>query len=430
MLSAFPRLWGQEATQVIHLSLKQALERGPKANFEILLGREQLIETEQSQRRSRAELLPQVSLELDQSRSQTQYGSVDTTGNFGYHPVRYDNFNALLSASMSLFDVNNIATYRSAKINTEVARLDLNSTVQDILAEIAERYFTHQRNERAVETIDADIEADRVLLELAKNRLEAGAATEIDVTRAEVRLAANELRLAQQESALEESGLSIKRALNLDLGATLELDPVEVTRTTPAIYSPEDLQAAIDRSPEVAREARLLARRKLGQFAAKWERLPSVDLTGYWGYNGERFDQDLENIWSVELGISVPIFEGFRIDANRLEATSLVRSQETKLKQAEQKIESDMRLAMAQVRSRHREVEIARRQVELAEKELELSRVRFESGATDNTEVVQAQAGLVAARDGLIEAELGYNIAKLDLARAQGNVWTILDSSN
>ncbi len=185
--------WGQNT---LHLSLREALDRAPAANFEILIGEEALIAQEQAQRRARAGLLPQISGEASQQRSQS-YFNLDENLRGTSVTNRFD---ALVRASIPVFDVSNIADYRLAKFNTDIAALNLRATVQDILAAIAESYFTHQRNLRREAAIHADIERDRALLELARNRVDAGAATEIDATRAEVALATNRLRLAQQET--------------------------------------------------------------------------------------------------------------------------------------------------------------------------------------------------------------------------------------
>lgn len=415
--------WGQGT---LNLTLEEALDRAPEANFEILIGEEALIRQQQAQRRARAELLPQISGEVSQQRSQS-YFNLDEQLRGTSITNRFD---ALLRASFTIFDASTIADYRLERINTEIARLSLRSTVQDILQAIAETYFTHLRNVRREETIQADIERDQALLELARNRFNAGAATEIDVTRGEVALASNRLRLAQQETLVEQSALELKRSLNFDLGRELELHRTELQELGEVVYKPGELQAILDQRPEVVREVRTLERNKLARRAATLERLPSLDLTGTYGYAAETYEDDMEEVWSVGIGLNVPIFEGFRINANRREAASAVRQQETVVRQVETQVEANYRLVLSQLRSTRQQVEIARQQVSLAERELELARVRFEEGVADNSEVVEAQASVAQAADGLVEAEYQLHLARLALARVRGDVRSILSSTN
>lgn len=411
--------YGQES---LNLSLGDALDRAPAANFDILIGEEALRRQEQAQRRARADLLPQVSGEVSQQRSQS-YFNLDEQLRGTSITNRFD---ALLRASFRIFDVGTIADYRVERVNTEIAQLTLRTTVQDILQAIARTYFTHLRNLRREETIRADIERDQALLDLARNRLDAGAATEIDVTRAEVALASNRLRLAQQETLVEESALELKRALNFRLDRPLELQGTELPDFEEVTYSPAELSGILAQRPDVVAETRALERNQLARRAATLERLPSLDLTGTYGYASETYEDDMEEVWSVGIGLNVPIFEGFRIDANRREADSAVRQQEIAVRQVETQVEADYRLVLSQLRSTLQQVEIAGQQVTLAERELALARVRFEEGVADNTEVVEAQASLAEANDGLVEAEYQLHLARLSLARVRGDVRSLL----
>jgi len=274
-------------------------------------------------------------------------------------------------------------------------------------------------------TVNAQIERDRVLFDLATKRAEAGTATALDVTRAEVRLASSELRLAQLENTIFETAVQFKQALNLPYEGTLKLAPVEIEPDAEYRFSAAELEDALARRPEVVAERRTLSRNQLAKRAADYEWLPSVALSGNYGWEGNNLGDDLDNVWGVQLGVSVPIFEGFRIDANQAEAASAVRAQQVALLQTERKVEADLRLAVSQVHTTARSVEIAQKQVTLARRELDLAQRRFSEGVADNSEVVDAQASLAEAEDGHVAAEYQYHLARLALARAQGDVLSL-----
>lgn len=421
--------------QAYHFTLESALESARDANLDILLGQEQVEQAIQNQRRARGALLPQISGEAAQSRSQ---GFVDlgSLGLGGGDDVGDDlpsqgtttsnRFQALLRARLSIFDVSDHANYRVSRFNTEIARLELDSVVQDVFAGIAQAYLDHARDLRQEDAIRAQIERDQVLLDLATRRAEAGTATSLDVTRAEVRLSANQFRLAQQETAIYESELRFKRILNIDLGSSVTLEPLPFDLKTIYRFSRTDLEDIFARRPEVVQQRRALARNELARRAARFERLPSVELGGTYGLEGREYDADLEEVWSVQLGVNVPIFDGLRIEANRAEAASAVRAQEVVLEQVEQLVETDYRLALTRVDTAARSVEIARKQVELANRELDLAQRRFEEGVANNSEVVDAQASLAEAEDGLVLAEYQYHSARLQLARSRGDVLSLV----
>jgi outer membrane protein TolC len=411
------------AQETISLSLSEAFRRAPEANFDILIGTERLEAQRQQQRRAFGGLLPSVSAEAGQSRSQAFFNN-----QVGTATIITNRFDALLRARFSVFDVETHASYRVAKFNTEIAELTLEATVQDILLAIGQAYFGHLRNLRAKEVIEANIRRDETFLTLAKNRFEAGAATEIDVTRAQVSLSTNRLRLLEQETQIDESALALKQALNLAMGANLIVDPVDLPEIEPIAFTYPDLDLILERRPEVVSARRTLERNEVAKKAADWQRLPSIDLTGSYGRAGTTYENATEEAWSIGVGVSVPIFEGFRIDADQMEAASAVREQQTRVRQIETEVEGNYRLQLSRLATRVQQVEIAREQVALAERELELARVRFEEGVTDNSEVVDAQARLASANDGLVEAEYLFYLARLELARIRGDVRGVLTS--
>jgi outer membrane protein TolC len=124
--------------------------------------------------------------------------------------------------------------------------------------------------------------------------------------------------------------------------------------------------------------------------------------------------------------LNFPVFDGLRINADKRAALSQVRSQEYRLHSTELLISSELRLAAQDARSRFAQVEVAERSLRLSQDELRLARQRYEQGVADNREVVEAQNSLAQASDNLVEADYQYNLSRLELARAKGEVRAIL----
>ena len=92
----------------------------------------------------------------------------------------------------------------------------------------------------------------------------------------------------------------------------------------------------------------------------------------------------------------------------------------------EQQISAEVRLAVQDARSRLAQIAVAEKSRTLADDELRLARLRFGQGVADNREVVEAQDRLAVADDNLVEAVYQYNLSRLELARAGGDVRRIL----
>lgn len=414
------------ARQTIELDLAAALERARDANFTILIQREDVESFRQSARRTRAELLPRVSASASQSRAmQPNVGGF--TENIPGVPERNftNRFDALLRARLSTLDATRVAEYRVARFDVELSTFDLETTVQDILETIADAFFSHVRNQARLDAIAANIERDRALLELAENQFEAGVATPIDVTRAEVQLAQNELALLQQETVVFESDLRIKRILNIDLAADLRMVPPPLNEEALGNSRTLGLEAVLRENSAFRRATRALERNEYARRATSWERLPSLELSGEWGYASRSLSGDMREQWRIQAGLSIPIFEGFRIQANQLQADAAIRRQEHVVASLEKELDADLRLARQNIRSRFSQITIARKQLELSQRELELARTRFEEGVADNRDVVGAQANVAAAEDSVVEAEYFYNRARLRFARLSGDVFRL-----
>ncbi len=84
-------------------------------------------------------------------------------------------------------------------------------------------------------------------------------------------------------------------------------------------------------------------------------------------------------------------------------------------------IERDVRVSLANLKTRENQVAAARQTVALAERELELSQDRFLNGVADNIEVVNAQTALENARQSLVSSTAHFNVARLNLAVALGH---------
>jgi outer membrane protein len=412
----------------VELDLAGALARAPEANYQILLSREALASQQQASRLTRSGLLPQVRLEASQTRAMSPNVGAFSDA-FPQIPKRFynDRFDAVLRARLALYDSRRLDDWRISRLSLEATRLEVENIAQEILQQIAVTYFSHWRNQRRIDVIDANLERDRMLLRIATDQQEAGVATALDVTRAEVRLATNELARLQQETLLLSSALQLKRVLNIGLGDEIIIrdEPLglEVVRIE---FSPARFAGILNQRADYRQAAAEVEREDLALRASRRERLPSLNLSGEWGYASESWTDDMKEQWAVSLGLSMPVFEGFRIDSQTRIAASALRQRELELKDLAGQIEADYRLALQSLQSGARQVEVARRAVSLNEREFELARIRFEEGVADNSDVVTAQAALAGAEDALVEAEFQYLQARISLARIEGDVRTIL----
>ena len=307
-----------------------------------------------------------------------------------------------------------------------MAEANYSVLVQTVLADVADKYFAHLRNLRRLDVLDANITRAQALLDLARNQLTAGVATQIDVTRAEAQLAQAQQARLQQVTTLIQGELLLKRLLDLDPGRPLQLENFEVRRVEPTLYTFSEEKTAFEKRAEYLAAQKAVEQAKLGVRTATYARLPTLALTGNYGYAATQFDDEKQEQWGLGIGVSVPIFDGLKSSADRRVALSRQRSQEVRLHHLELQISSELRLAVQDAGSRNVQVTVAETSLRLAQEELRLAQQRYQQGVADNREVVEAQNRLAGASDNLVEAVYQYNLSRVELARAKGDVRAVL----
>jgi outer membrane protein len=410
----------QEPAKELELDLPAIFKMIEEENFTVLINREAIEAAFQRSVGSEAFLYPNITGNVSQSRQK----NVNMTNSSGGRNISQNNrFDAKLVADYPILNANLLAEYRLAQVGHRIAQLSYETILRNIQTQAAQYYFLHLRNLKRLDVIHANIERDRALLDLARNQLEVGVATQIDVTRAESRLANDQIELLRQTQAIRESELNLKRMLNLDPDTKLKLvlwkDPEGGKSHHVESYP---LGVILENRYDYKVEQEELEQARLTRKAATWQNFPSLGFYGDYGYvTGYAFDDREETAWSVGVRMSVPIFDGFRIRADRLQADSLLRSREYMLLDKESQIRTEYRLAISEIQTRFDQIALARKQQELGEQELQLARNRFEQGVADNREVVDAQAVLASANDQLVEAIYLYNLSRLNYAAIRGN---------
>ena len=410
----------------LHLPLDAALERVREANPRALLERESVRRALERSYQRRAELLPQLTLRAEQRR--TQLASGFSGGGVDAPP--FNRFVSRVEGTLTIVDSQLYADYKIARLEHKIAKTDYRVALQDIMEEAVSLYFTQLRDQRQVAIIRGNIERERSLLELAREQFEAGTAIRIDVTRAEVRLATQKRALMEARTAVEDSMLQLKALLDIDMDREVTLDRsviegINPPRSLEKHGSPESLS---ELRPELESREREVEQARLARKAAGWQRLPTVELFGDWGYDSnEAFDGNEGEAWMVGIRASVPIFEGFRIAAEKREADAAVRQSRYSLRDLRNRVEREFRFARIEMESRYEQIGIARDEVRLGKAEVRQARERYREGLADNRELIDAQQRLADAEDSQLRAIYLYGLSRLAFARAIGSVGRVLD---
>jgi outer membrane protein len=412
--------------QPAELSFEQAIQLAIENNLGTLLARERRNEARGVKQQSRAALLPNV------SGVTYQASLTENLAALGFRPGLipgfnstfvgpFRNFDARVQLAQTIFDLSAIRNYQAGRAGERVAELQEGLAREEVASGTGLIYLEALRADASVVAAQANVDLAQSLLKIAQDQRNAGVATGVDVTRAETRLAEQQVGLAQAQTASEQARLNLQRVVGLPLGSSLTLtEQLRFTEEPLPAVEKAVAQASHDRREvQVAEEQNRVTR--LERQAVRAEYLPSVEFVGNYGVSGVTpANSDLPTR-SVAVQVNVPIFNGGLTRGRMTAATSRQRQTELELANIRGQVEEDVRLALMTLRTAAVQVRAADESVMLAQRELGMARDRFKAGVGDNLEVVTAQASLANARGAQVTALAQHNAARLNLAAALGH---------
>jgi outer membrane protein len=281
---------------------------------------------------------------------------------------------------------------------------------------------------------DADLHARQAdtllatdLLGIAQAQLQAGTGVGLDVTRARAQLAATRASLIASRNGRDHAHLDLLRALSLPVETKIVLSDslsLVAAATEPIPDEATLIAQALRSRPDILAEQARVRAAQMGLSAIKAERLPTLGLVaddGVIGKNGAK----LLPTYTWGLQVTIPMFDGFKREARVQEQRSVIKEAELRQRDVEQQAASDVRGAVLDLAAAREQLDAATERLRLAEQELAQARDRFNAGVAGNADVVNASLALTASRTLVNDAETGYQLARVSLARSVGSVTTL-----
>ncbi len=413
----------------LKLTLKRAVEIAltPEGSPRVALAMESVKQAQEQAREAKSAFLPTIDGTVQE---QNETVNLRTFGiNFPSVPGftiptfvgPFSVFDARASAQQSVFSFSDIRKYKAAKMAATASNADLNTTRDQVSDQVARAYLASLRADAALESARADVDLSTALLKLAQQQKDAGTGTGIEVTRAQVQLANDQQKLLVADNDRRRAVLQLLRAMGLNLDAGVELsDKLSYAEVNVATLE-ESLREARNQRAELKAQQQHEEAARLNYGAVSAERLPSAVAFGNYGAIGLAPDT-ARATRDVGIELKVPVFNGFRREAQTAESLSQYRQEKTRTRDLEQQIELDVRLALDSFRSAKAQVQTAEDGLTLAQNEVAQAERRYQAGVTNSIEVTDAQTRLDRARDNRIAALYNYNLARIDLATATGTI--------
>ncbi len=334
-------------------------------------------------------------------------------------PDPVNNLRLGVTVDQAVFDPATRAGVRAATIGREVATTAREVVAQDLAVAVTGSYGAVLAAEAAGRAAGAAVETAMADGELARNRRDAGVATEADVLTIEVFLArARELQIRSAADAV------VARArLNQLLGAPL--DSAFTLDESPAPEALADTGLPALEATAIAERADLKLSGLQEQLAgaavdaARAAFLPRVYAQGGWEANGGAWGSRASS-WMAGAVARVNLFRGFADHARLAEARHAESLRAIERDKAETAARLDVRVAVARLEASRAAEAVGRASITQARESHRIVRDRYEGGLTDVVALLGAAEAVQQAEARHAAARVEVTIAAATLSRALG----------
>lgn len=409
---------GTATAEPLSLSLKSTVERALQFNLGLLLQEASSDLAQGARWRALSDLLPRVSGSLSARR---QVINLEAFGFPAPDPIvgPFNTVDARIGLSQPVVDLRAMFDAKSAGATARAAAAGVKSARELVVLVAVNLYLESVTAASRIDVVKAQQETADQLAAQARDLKTAGLVAGLDVVRADVEVQRLKQRRVAADNAYAKALLHLGRAIGLPPGQT-------VTLTDPIPYAPlaevsleQALKDAYAQRPDYVAGRERLAAAESAHRAATAELLPSLRVDADYGTIGQEWGT-AHPTYAVAATVRVPVFEGGRAQARRIETNAVIRQRRAELDDLRGRIDVEVREAMLDVTAAAQELTAADATVALATQALTQARDRFAAGVAGNLEVTQAQESLAAASDARLDVLYRHNLAKAALARAVG----------
>jgi len=320
-----------------------------------------------------------------------------------------------------------------ARKDVEISMHSFRLSAMDVLSNYGIAYWELIRGREELRVRASNLELSESLLVIARKKLKAGAASQLDVTRAEAAAAARRAVLLTAVKALKERERALKLLITKDAYAIrdTEIVPIEAVAVAPvAADLDESIRQATQSRPDYLEAKAEIAKTGYKVRYAENQTYPRVDIESSYGYSGlgATFGESVRGMdsnpqWMVGLVIRYPLGNDTAkgdLSAARIESGQLL----FRLKKIEQGIVLELDGAIKELKDAEERAANAKTSVGLSGRTLKAEEEKYAAGLTTIYDVLRVQDELAQAQLVELAAVVDYNEAVIKYNKVKG---TLLD---
>ena len=371
--------------------------------------------------RAESAWLPQISATGSESR---QFGGqhADVNGNIVDTPQNTGD--AAVNLTWTLYDFGGrTGKIDSARSLLEAAAATASSVVQQTVRSVVQAYYGAVAGDASLIAAKSTEEVSAHSLEIARALQAGGAGTLGDVLQAQTAHEQAVIARVQADAAAKSAHGTLAVTLGRTADQTFLLAPEPVPTEVPALSAriADLMREASRQRPDLAAarfqrdaaEADITVAQALGRPSISVGVLHQFISTT--GVPNQNYDQ-------VGVSVTVPLFTGFNVTYGVRQAQAALHVSEANLEQVQLNVTLDVWNGYYNLESANQQLTATADLLKTAEENEQVAIGRYKAGVGSIVDVLTAQTALATARELRINSELGWKVARAQLALALGRL--------
>jgi outer membrane protein len=369
-----------------------------------------------------ADAAAQIPREVGSALQPTLFGSVSGTGADSgsriaagvlNNPVLYNHAGTGLTVNQLITDFGRTGNLvQSAKLRAQAQEQVVQTTRAQVLLQTDRAYFSVLRAQSVLKVAEQTVSARKLVADQVTTLAQSNLKSQLDVSFANVNLADAKLLLVSAQNDINSAFADLATAIGRPAQTDFTVNDEPMPGALPADVSPF-LREAIQKRPELS-DLRL--QEQAAERFEKAERdlwFPTIGVTGTAGFAPFGDPQISGRYGAIGVNVNVPVFNGGLFKARRSEAELRARAASQSVKDLENRVMRDVRVAYLNARTAFERVGLTAQLLDQAKLALDLAQSRYDLGLSSIIEVSQAQLNLTSAQIASAGAKYDYQTQRV-----------------
>jgi len=425
----------RSVTALLLLTVSSSVAQTPAADSLTVSNAVQLVLTHNPSLWEAVQVIEASKARVEQSRSSyfpsaeigASYAFITPVPEFDFGGVSLkvapnSNYDGHLGARQMIYDFERTGSQVSLSNSRVTIAEDSRETVKrDLSFRTAEVFYAILFLRRSIVVQDEQIRTLNEHLEIARKKIEAGTATQLDALTTQVRVANATMLKISLETSLSTQEIALRKLAGLPSNTPLRLQGEFATQPMPL---PLDSLLGMAMTGRIEAKAAwdAITAARAQQDVARLSDAPSLNAFVSYGLkNGYVPNLDVMRgnlLAGVEL--KIPMFDGHRSRSMEEEAAALVRAAEARKHETDQMIQADVEQAIAEARAAAERVKVTEINIEQADLAVRTARMRYEAGTVPNLDLLDALTNQTQARLTNLQSLYDAVISSFRLHRSVG----------